>query len=412
MGFVYPTQDALVSYALSIFYKYTTEFASIVQLIWFHRNTRNRLVSQIWGVSAATGACFCFLYARPSTRSYLDRVSFRIMVYALGCNLLHGIATAVCAFQTSDSAACGSSVWLIIVHGVNGHMMEKYYILGALTIALGVTIPPLASKQYGWDNLNEACWMTASDQDVRLRWQLGSQLVWSLFAALGEAIVFLIVVVYMFRHQASQINGSRTRSDSVTLQGTTPADAKTKAISHAAQYRGVIIRIAFYPAVSIVLNGITVACDLYFILNNLVYGLRPSIYALLAISDPALMRALRSLLNEYRGKKENTTGMSSSGGPVFISHATLASQGQITIHIELEEVRQTDEGETLPPLDKESTAKLRLDKADEGLASRGDLPDRLSVLHRGQLRRAKEAKAAAAAAKEDGKTLRRRYKIV
>ncbi|KAJ6601418.1 hypothetical protein DFH09DRAFT_562910 [Mycena vulgaris] len=410
-------------------------------------------LTQIWGISAAIGACLCMLvlgliivlYVRSSTRPFLDRVSFRIMVYALACNMLYGISTAVCAFQTADSVACGFSVWLImmtlqfgswlifgialnlqlvLVHGVNGHIMEKYYILAALTIALCVTIPPLASHQYGWDELNGACWMTAADQKKRLRWQLGSQLIWSLLAAVGEAIVFLIVLSYMFRHQI--VHGSRIRSDSRSTRSDTQvgapyADPKTKVINHAAQYRSVIIRISFYPMVSIALNGITVACDLYLsvtgsissqrdmnvaILNNLMYGIRPVIYALLAISDPALMRAMRSVLNEARGRKDNTTGNSSSGGP---SHATGgASQGQITVHIEPEEVRQTDDGDTLPPMSPLGSAHKSplggmFGKAEEGLVSGDDLPNRLSVLRRGHVQRAKEAKAAAAVAREERK---------
>ncbi|KAJ6623072.1 hypothetical protein B0H10DRAFT_2213769 [Mycena sp. CBHHK59/15] len=367
--------------------------------------------------------------------------------------MIHGTATAVCAFQTADSPSCGLSVWLImvtlqfgswlifaialnlqlvLVHGINGHHMEKFYIAGAFTLALCVTIPPYASKQYGWDDLNEACWMTASDPSERLRWQaclplpiiiqpLGSQLIWSLLAAVSETVVVAIVVGYMFRHQIVHgrniRSGSRSRSD--TVQGTTvAADLKAKTINHAAQYRNVIVRISFYPMVSIALNGITVACDLYLsvtgsissqkdlnisTLNNLMYGLRPAIYALLAISDPSLLRSLRCAVNEFRGKKDNTTGNSSSGGPV--SGSTMISQGQITVHIELEEVRQTDDGESLPPLrDVRAKDAGAFEKEDEGFADSGeDLPSRLSALRRGQLQRVREAKAAATAARAERK---------
>ncbi|KAJ7150321.1 hypothetical protein C8R46DRAFT_1229887 [Mycena filopes] len=400
--------------------------------------------AQIWGISAAIGACFCFLvllliaalYARPSTRKFLDRVSFRIMVYALMCNMLHGIATAVCAFQTADSAACGFSVWLImltlqcgswlifgialnlqcvLIHGLDGRVMEKFYILGALTLAICVTVPPLATKQYGWDPLNEACWMTATEPKERLRWQLGSQVLWTLFAAVGESIVFVTVVGYMFRHQVVFVSSSSSRIPSLTshpmqivhgrrihkairaLKGPAPVDAKTRTLKHATEYRKVIIRVSLYPMVSIVLNGITVACDLFLsvsgsistrtdlnvsTLNNLMYGLRPSIYALLAISDPALIRAVRSLLRHRDSSS--------------VDHSSHTS-APLTVHIELEELCKTDDGRTLPALSSspksgvsdDSPIQAAFDKA--GRAEEGDGGRRSQSLERTMEERTAEA---------------------
>ncbi|KAF7307341.1 hypothetical protein MIND_00528100 [Mycena indigotica] len=391
---------------------------------------------QIWGIGSAIGACLCFLvlsliallYARPRSRPYLNRVSFRVMVYALTANMLHGIATAVCAFQTQDSSACGFSVWLILltlqfsswlifgialnlqlvlIHGISGHVMEKYYILSALIIALCVTIPPFAYKQYGWDDLNEACWMTASDPSVRLKWQLTTQLMWSLLAAVGESVVFCTVLSYMFRHQI--LHGKKLRNGSFGGESggmNFSLDAKTKALNHAALYRSVIIRISCYPLASIIINGLTVACDLYLsvkgsidsekdlniaILNNLVYGLRPSIYALLAVSDPALLRALRSAIHDCRSKTGHSKPCTSSDTPGNIA-------SQLTVHIELEEVRRTDDGEMLPPLVAQKNALDGYGKdLNEDLTS-NQMIERIRKSH---VQRAKDAKIAAAIAKEE-----------
>ncbi|KAJ7107698.1 hypothetical protein C8R44DRAFT_744298 [Mycena epipterygia] len=327
------------------------------------------------------------------------------MVYSLRCKMLYGAASTVAAHQTASSPACSFSIWLLMltnirdrtqpaVHRVNGHMMEKYYVVGA---ALAVTLPPLAAKQYG------------------------TQLIWSLFAAVGETMVFLVVLGFMFRHQfvhGRQIpSGSRSRSgsDANTL---TRTDAKARVVDHAAQYRGVIIRISFYPLASIVLNGLSVGCDLYLsvigsittqtefninILTNVIYGMRPSVYALLALSDPALMRAMSSVVAQARGRMEDTSGNGSSG--VGVSHTTGASQGQITVHIELEEVRQADDGGVLPPpVVKHNGSSLFNVKAGEGFGTSGDnLPNRLDALRREQLQRAQESKAAAAVAREERK---------
>lgn len=37
-----------------------------------------------------------------------------------------------------------------MVHGVNGQMMEKYYVIGAALMALCITIPPYAAGEYGY----------------------------------------------------------------------------------------------------------------------------------------------------------------------------------------------------------------------------------------------------------------------
>ncbi|KAJ7750224.1 hypothetical protein B0H16DRAFT_1549877 [Mycena metata] len=356
----------------------------------FTYTKEDALTSYIWGISAAIGACFCFLvlvliaalYTRPSTRKFLNRVSFRIMVYALACNMVHGIATAVCAFQTANSRGCGFSVWVILltlqcsswlifgialnlqlVHGQNGHTMEKFYILSALVIAISVTVPPLATKQYGWDPLNEACWMTATEPKTRLRWQLGCQVIWSLFAAVGETIVFITVSVYMFRHQF--VHGRRIQNASRVLIGSAPVDAKTRTMKHATTYRKVIIRISFYPMASMILNGITVGCDLFVTsarcrililhLDNLMYGLRPSIYALLAVSDPALIRAVRSLLHR------DSSSIDSGDRPLSFAPSTLSHKRPMTLHIELEELHKKYGGKTPPPPPPSPRSEFKMD---------------------------------------------------
>jgi hypothetical protein len=38
---------------------------------------------------------------------------------------------------------------LVLVHGVNGQKMEKFYLLGSAFMALVLVIPPYAAGQYG-----------------------------------------------------------------------------------------------------------------------------------------------------------------------------------------------------------------------------------------------------------------------
>ncbi|KAJ7258213.1 hypothetical protein C8J57DRAFT_1645298 [Mycena rebaudengoi] len=273
------------------------------------------------GIGAAVGSCLCFmdllligiLYARPSTRRYLDRVSFRLMIYALTVYMIHGIALACSSLAATNSPSCEPIVWLVmftlqigswlifgialnlqlvLVHRVNGHSMEKFYITGACVIAICVTIPPLVANQYGWDPLNETCWIKTENPATRLHWQLATQSVWTLLAVTGETLAFFVVVFYILWHKR-------------TTRGLTASDAKLKTINYASQYRFIIIRISLYPIFSVVINTITVLGDIYLsltgpinsdldfqmdLLNNLIFGLRPALYC---PSRDALLRAVR-----------------------------------------------------------------------------------------------------------------------
>lgn len=39
---------------------------------------------------------------------------------------------------------------LVVVHGMNGRRMERFYVIGSLFMSLLLTIPPYATGQYGY----------------------------------------------------------------------------------------------------------------------------------------------------------------------------------------------------------------------------------------------------------------------
>ncbi|KAF8918859.1 hypothetical protein CPB85DRAFT_1249199 [Mucidula mucida] len=336
----------------------------------------------------------------PDARRQLDRVSFRIMTYALVANMIFGIASTASGLQEHGGTSCDVSMWLlmltlelstfllfcialnlqlVLVHGVDGQAMEKWYYIGSVSAALAVTVPPFAAHQYGyasikgtrlhvdwqfsWDPLNSACWYTSSDISTRLRWQVSTQIIWSIGSAVGEIIMFFTVLAYMIRHQVihgqavrsrSLSTGTRSRANSASGTAKVPAQ-------HVKTYRGVIMRIALYPLASLIINAITVACDLHatlttgvssataynmLLLNDFCYGGRPIVYALLAATDPSLVRAVKSLWRSVWGKSDITSGDTSTGGPK--TNPSTMSQGQITVHIELNEMRQLDDGTPVP----------------------------------------------------------------
>ncbi|KAK0221674.1 hypothetical protein IW262DRAFT_1459968 [Armillaria fumosa] len=351
----------------------------------------NRVSNLLWAVTSSLGAGLCFLVLlviavvmiHPASRHQLDRVSFRIMIYALIANMVFGIASTVSGLQTYDSETCNVAMWLlmltlelstfllfcialnlqlVLVHGVRGQMMEKYYIIGSIAAAVAITVPPFATKQYGWDLINDACWYSSDDTAIRLRWQIGTQIFWSLASVVGEFVTFFVVLGYMIRHQVLHGNAVRSRSHSTGTRSRAQSINTTTVrvpANYAKTYQTVIIRISLYPLASLIINTVTVACDLYastsagtpksqtaynvLLLNDFCYGGRAVVYAVLAATDPSLVRAVKSLWRHTRGKTDNTSG-STSNGP----KTTTTSHGQITVHIELSEVRQLDDGSELP----------------------------------------------------------------
>ena len=39
---------------------------------------------------------------------------------------------------------------LVVVHGVRGKHIEKFYVAGSIALSLAITIPPYAAGQYGY----------------------------------------------------------------------------------------------------------------------------------------------------------------------------------------------------------------------------------------------------------------------
>ncbi|KAJ7896592.1 hypothetical protein B0H13DRAFT_1885096 [Mycena leptocephala] len=346
------------------------------------------LSNQLWAITAMVGAALCgavlivigIVALNPVCRPYLDRVSFRILVCALAANTVFGITNAIGGKFTGPTWTCGLDIWLlqltlelssfllfsialnlqlVVVHQINGKKMEKYYIWGAVFISLALTVPPYALKQYGWDPLVEDCWYSNDDPKQRLAWQIGTQLFWTLLTVAGEIICTATVVIYMVRHQIRKnrilvgtgsqngaTSGTRSRSGSVVA-------APNKQVTHANAYRGIIFRIVVYPIASALFNLTSVVCVIHatqndgvhnwtgyrvLLLSDFVYGGRSILYALLAVTDPALVRAMRVFIQHSRGMNP------SSISGIHSSMRGTESKGNMSVHIELATVYQDDTG--------------------------------------------------------------------
>ncbi|KAF8168822.1 hypothetical protein K438DRAFT_1774601 [Mycena galopus ATCC 62051] len=234
----------------------------------------------------------------PGSRSHLNRVSFRLLTYALCC--LWGARF----HQRKETR-------LVLAFGVNGNRMEKYYIIGSVFFCSACNITPLAYGKLGWYAETGTCWFRDPSPSRDLRWLLGTQSVWMILMSAMEVVSFLILVIFMMRHAATMQrlradtlphNTSSVASRTTTFQSSLPAHPIV-------QYRSMVLRIGLYPLFSCFLSVMACSLDVYTILHPemtelnfrlrildlMVWALRPLIYALLACTDPSFLRAIRSL---------------------------------------------------------------------------------------------------------------------
>ncbi|KAF7365741.1 hypothetical protein MVEN_00447900 [Mycena venus] len=268
-----------------------------------------------------------YLRWNPCSRPYLNRVSFRLLTYALVANAALG--SLMFTKERKEGASCmffafvgvvgpmfsacmfcciALNLPLVLVFGVNGNKMEKYYIVGSVILCLACNIPPLAYGKLGWYAVNGTCWFRDPSPSSQLGWLVGAQSVWMVLMSTVEIISFLIIVIFMMRHEARI---QHLREDALSRGATACMTVESNRPAHPiVRYRQMILRIGLYPIFSCFFS--VTACgfgvynvlhvqsmtDLSFklrILDTMITTLRPLLYALLASTDPSFLRAIRSL---------------------------------------------------------------------------------------------------------------------
>ncbi|KAJ7701149.1 hypothetical protein B0H17DRAFT_1046090 [Mycena rosella] len=262
---------------------------------------------------------FAYTAWHPVSRPHLNRVSFRLLCFALVGNLLFGIVWFAAIKFSGPSAGCSFisfadnfsimfsggiffcmalNLELVLVHQIQGQTMEKYYVLGTFILSALCNIVPYASGNLGnWDEFNQTCWFSTPDERTMLKWLVGTQSFWVLLMSTGEVLVFLTIVGYLISHE---IITRRVRSRSTDTDSAYYPEDYTPPRSPIAMYRNTILRIGLYPLVSCLINFSTCILDLYQvktpILTELdwrlniadlaIYSLRPLMYGVLAATDP------------------------------------------------------------------------------------------------------------------------------
>ncbi|KAJ6522367.1 hypothetical protein DFH09DRAFT_1191773 [Mycena vulgaris] len=295
-------------------------------------------------LSAIVLMAFAYTASQRRSRPHLHRVSFRLLVYALVSNFILGftlipmemlitgpISPAGCTFA---AFACNASLLfsacmyfcmalnlqLVLIHGVNGFMMEKYYVIGSSLVVGVCNITPLAAGgQLGF--YDDLCWFSNPDPVLRFRWLVGTQAFWLFLLASAELVCFVILMSYMLRRQMFM---KRIRSDIST---------EMTALQHAAhsaapilQFRAIVLRITLYPLLSCVLGFSGTALDLYLakhlentelkvqltVMDHCIFNARPLLYAVLAATDPSFLRAIAALRNLHSSAGSDGSQQSSS----------------------------------------------------------------------------------------------------
>ncbi|RDB21679.1 hypothetical protein Hypma_011218 [Hypsizygus marmoreus] len=314
-------------------------------------------------------------------RKVLDRVSFRLLVRTLIFNVLFGIAFAATptspgrgcdfgafainltlCFATFFTTCIAINLQLVLIHGVNGKIMEKYYIIGTTLLTFALNIPTYALDQFGWNDLSATCWYKNDDDKTRLRWIIATSAFWISLAATIETICSFTVLVWLYRFQRTiETLTKDAQPISFTATGSRSSasfrHSRRVTIGHDPKYRRIILRIALYPIVSLLMNFSTVALDLHMsivgmhsrlefrllVLDLILYGLRTLAYGLLAARDPSFINAIHEI-HEIRGSSRQ----GAPGDAQTLTHldfATMHSQAtthgessRLTVDIELHPV--------------------------------------------------------------------------
>ncbi|KAJ6544455.1 hypothetical protein B0H19DRAFT_301214 [Mycena capillaripes] len=278
------------------------------------------------GISLTAALLILFGYAalNPASRRHLDRVSFRLLVYALVANLIYGIIYLIGTISAPPGWTCDLLAFfnklsmmfsagmcfcmalnlpLVLAYNVNGQKMEKFYIFGTALVCFVCNILPYVTGNLGLHTVNgsEACWYRSTISPKTTRWLVGTQTVWVLLASAGEVCAFLIIVGYLVAYELNtRYFHTDSRLNATSASGESPAPGFTIPM-----FRNIILRIGLYPLVSCLLNISTSALDLYMSTHSVtelgwlsdlvIYSARPLIYGLLAATDPSFLRALKAL---------------------------------------------------------------------------------------------------------------------
>ncbi|KAJ7070393.1 hypothetical protein B0H15DRAFT_870593 [Mycena belliarum] len=266
-----------------------------------------------------------YLACKRVSRRHLNRVSFRLLIYAVIANLGFIVVIPVDVLQYRYAcapvsfvrqfcllfSACMSfcimlNLELVLIHGNNGHNMEKYYLIGSFLLCLVCTVAPQAAGTLGWfDRTTRDCFLRNPNVPHGLAWLVGTQSFWLLFMAASQAALFGTIIIFMVQHELKRRQPLKN--------GVSIDELLVYRESPMVKYRDLILRIALYPILSCIFSAIstvitTVAMSnpsanyspLIPILGPFIFLVRPLLFVVLAAADPGYVGAVGALRAQRR----------------------------------------------------------------------------------------------------------------
>ncbi|KAJ7147913.1 hypothetical protein C8R43DRAFT_525378 [Mycena crocata] len=340
-------------------------------------------------LSALLLSTFAYLACRRVSRRHLNRVSFRLLVYALISNLISSILSSpfvrqnytqqkqnACAVVSVFSlfsilfSACmffsmALNIPLVIIYRVDGKMMEKYYLIGSFLLCTASHVSLYVARRVGWvDPRTRVCWARGPNSPAQIPWIIGTQTFWLLVMSLGEVISVATILGYMLR-QELRFREFKSEMSAFNSSMEPPVILRQPPI---VKYRSTIIRIGLYPILSCCLSIMACVYDALTIHNpklpNLIqsrhflvlYTLRPIMYLLLAATDPGFLlaiRALRSAPAEASKRRPASTLSQASTSTTRSSQAKkypkrFSQANRALVHVELEGANRAEERPQVP----------------------------------------------------------------
>ncbi|KAJ7832114.1 hypothetical protein B0H13DRAFT_2289153 [Mycena leptocephala] len=220
------------------------------------------------------------------------------------CTFLAFLYVTTPIFSACIFCCVALNLQLVLIHGVSGNKMEKYYLFAAALLCGACNIPPLIAGELGWYAPLGICWLRVPTPAVQQHWMVGTQSVPMILMSAVEFFSFMNILIFMLLQLASVQNSQslllaahifdqlsiqrlRTKTSGsaiATLASMNPKHPMVK-------FRLIIVRIGllqYLPQcvyISMYRTPSTFHTNLR-ILNTYVYSIRPLLYALLAATDP------------------------------------------------------------------------------------------------------------------------------
>ncbi|KAL1413822.1 hypothetical protein Q8F55_001606 [Vanrija albida] len=259
-----------------------------------------------------------WVHSVRSARNFLDRISFRLLIHALGFEILYDISYLVVVAPgihgRTPPKVCSAFVYFMMAYmGVVNYLvsfiavnlaitivwgwnpirlgLEKWYIGISVFIGMFIPIIPAALGHFGYDPVLDVCWIQADTQKARMRNFVLDLYLWQLLSCAYAVVAVVATLITLFRQgRATSRAVAGTESLNLTMLSgdeTVSADSGDKPASKPGffsrmiqrrkekKYRkrvlgrledrfiSIALRIAAYPISLVIVNSGIAIGDLY-----------------------------------------------------------------------------------------------------------------------------------------------------